>query len=73
MMNLVELISSEDETKQAPCKHGNIVIGHACYCHNPSGNAPRKCPIWRMGEEWNVKNCELFEAVGDVATPHETE
>lgn len=46
-MNLVELIA--DEQRSAPCRFGNIVEGHACYCHHPHG--PRKCPIWRaLGE-----------------------
>jgi hypothetical protein len=42
-MNLVELV--EDEQHPSPCRHGNIVDGHACYCHH--GQGPRKCPIWR--------------------------
>ena len=62
MINLVEMIVDDDETMPAPCKYGNIVIGHACYCHHESPNAPRKCPIWRNGGDWNVENCELFEA-----------
>lgn len=41
-MNLVELV--DDDQKPSPCAHGNIVVGHACYCHHPDG--PRKCPVW---------------------------
>jgi len=63
MINLMELMVDEEDTMPAPCKHGNIVLGHACYCHHESPDAPRKCPIWRNNEEWNVKNCELFEAL----------
>ena len=58
MINLVELA---EEGEQAPCKHGNIIAGHACYCHSKHKDAPRKCPIWRNGEEWTKVNCELFE------------
>lgn len=43
-MNLVELIADESEMKPSPCAYGNIVGGHACYCHHNQG--PRKCPIW---------------------------
>ena len=71
-MNLVELI--DDNQHDAPCKHGNIVDGHACYCHHPQGL--RKCPIWRnYGEhdltkwhnkgDWNKDGweggCRYFE------------
>jgi hypothetical protein len=68
-MNLVEMIA--DDQHDAPCKHGNIVDGHACYCHHESPQAPRKCPIWRnYGEHDNTKwqkgawddgKCPLFE------------
>ena len=51
-MNLVELIS--DEQHAAPCKHGNIVGGYACYCHHPASGAPRKCPIWRQYGEHDL-------------------
>ena len=61
MINLVEMMAYEDETMPAPCKHGNIVIAHACYCHHESDDAPRKCPIWRNAWEWNKDNCEFFE------------
>jgi hypothetical protein len=61
MLNLVELISDDEEMEQSPCKHGNIVTGHACYCHSEAPKAPRKCPIWRMGNEWNITNCQFFE------------
>ena len=61
MINLVEWATDENKQKPAPCSWGNIVEGHACYCHNEK--APyRKCPIWRMGYEWNRENCEFFNA-----------
>jgi hypothetical protein len=48
MLNLVELMADEDECLPAPCKWGNIVDGHACYCHKDDWKeGPRKCPIWR--------------------------
>jgi hypothetical protein len=50
MQNLVEIIGEDQH--QSPCYYGNIVDGHACYCHVQSDDAPRKCPIWRnYGEE----------------------
>ena len=46
-MNLVEMIA--DKQHQSPCKFGNIVNGHACYCHHPDGL--RKCSVWRKYAE----------------------
>ena len=47
MFNLVEMCAEQDEQYQSPCKNGNIVDRHACYCHCEDERAPRKCPIWR--------------------------
>lgn len=47
MLNLVEQLTDSEDMRMAPCRHGNIVEGHACYCHNSAKDAPRKCPIWR--------------------------
>jgi len=45
MFNVIELL---DDGEKAPCRFGNIVPGHACYCHNDQwADGPRKCPIWR--------------------------
>ena len=64
MLNLCEMMG--DDQHDAPCLYGNIVDGHACYCHSDEPEAPRKCPIWRFyGEElphWNKKECEWFTA-----------
>ena len=49
MFNLVEMCF--DEQKAAPCVHGNIVLGHACYCHADTPDTPRKCHIWRWHAE----------------------
>ena len=67
-MNIVELCT--DDQHDAPCKFGNIVDGHACYCHADSPDAPRKCPIWRNHGEhdltkwkrgpWDEGACPLF-------------
>jgi len=59
MLNLVEMVSGEEEQEEAPCKFGNIITDHACYCHNPKSGYG-KCPIWRNGEEWNKENCPVF-------------
>lgn len=63
MINLVELFADDDEQKRSPCEFGNIVIGHACYCHHESG--PRKCGVWRMRGDgpagWDEKACQLFK------------
>lgn len=57
MINLVELMVDNEEMEQAPCKFGNIVVGHSCYCHHEDG--PRKCPQWRNQEPY--EECDLFE------------
>jgi hypothetical protein len=62
MINLVEMIAYEEDVLDAPCKHGVIIAGHACYCHHESPEAPRKCPIWRNGDDWTKENCELFDS-----------
>ena len=56
MPNLVELIANDNEQEQSPCKWGNIVVGHACYCHHPDGYS--KCPQFRNGEPY--EDCELY-------------
>ena len=45
MINLVEMCCGDDESAfNQKCKHGNLVTGHAVYCHNGTWkNAPRKC------------------------------
>lgn len=62
--NLVEMAAGDDECYPAPaCRFGNIVRGHACYCHHEDG--PRKCHVWRYfgdgPEGWHKKECELME------------
>jgi len=64
MFNIVELIAEEQQ--EAPCKHGNIVVGHACYCHlDEWEEGPRKCPIYRNfgGEKskWIKREWELID------------
>lgn len=55
MLNIVELIGEAQHP--SPCRFGNIVDDHACYCHHEQG--PRKCPVWRnYGEDldkWHNK------------------
>ena len=73
-MNLVELAVDQTAQKPAPCRFGNVVEDHACYCHSTDPSAPRKCPIWRnfgtsdltkwKKGSWDDGFCPLF-----VATP----
>ena len=77
MFNFVELMT--DEQHDSPCKHGNIVDGHACYCHAPTDETPRKCPIWRdYGEHdlgkwrrgtWDEGACPFFAPNGGDELP----
>lgn len=65
MLNLLELYAENDT--QAPCKHGNIVEDHACYCHDDKWKeGPRKCPVWRnFGisdlSKWYRREWEMIE------------
>jgi hypothetical protein len=82
-MNLVEIFAGEENSHASPCGYGNIVNGHACYCHND--NCPSKCPIWRKyGEldlskwhnkgDWDELNwnggCKYFIKNKNYGTPH---
>lgn len=53
MINLVEMCTANQH--DSPCRYGNIVNGHACYCHAPVDETPRKCPIWRNYGENNIE------------------
>lgn len=54
MNGIVEAVCDTEELSQAPCTHGHIVAGHACYCHDDAWKeGPRKCPIWR---QWGVSD-----------------
>lgn len=64
MINLVELCADGSEHEKSPCVHGNIVSGHACYCHKENSSAPRKCPIWR---NYGL-NLEKWHSNGDFNT-----
>jgi hypothetical protein len=66
MFNIVEMMADEGEQQEAPCKWGNIVEGHACYCHNDAWKeGPRKCPIYRNFEldpaKWIQREWEEIE------------
>lgn len=71
MFNLVELAADGGEQVQAPCKWGNVVVGHACYCHNDAWTeGPRKCPIYRNfgldpvkwhQREWTTQRLPMFK------------
>lgn len=77
MINLVELCADAEEQQDSPCKWGNIVVGHACYCHNDSWKeGPRKCPIYRsFGREpdkwhrleWETERVLVFKGFGKDA------
>ncbi len=62
MLNLVEALADDEAMLPAPCRHGNIVEGHACYCHVEDPAAPRKCPIWR---HYGAHDASRWHAKGD--------
>lgn len=57
MFNFVEAIN---ETIPSDCEYGEIVPGHACYCHHFHEDAPRKCPLWKNGLTMNESRCKLY-------------
>ena len=66
MINLVETVAGDDEQlSNQKCKYGNLIDGHAVYCHNKNPEAPRKCRYtWYYGENEKGKqdeDCPLFE------------
>lgn len=78
MFNLVELVA--EEQTRAPCKWGNIVPGHACYCHNDAWKeGPRKCPIYRSHgiddltkwrkARWGTHVLPMFKGVDKIGRP----
>ena len=62
MISLVELC--EDENFNQSCAHGNLVDGHAVYCHNREWiDAPRKCRCtWYTGGLIKDEDCPGFKA-----------
>lgn len=59
--NIVEFVAEDQHP--SPCKHGNIVDGHACYCHADTEETGRKCHIYRaVGEsdltKWYKRDLE---------------
>jgi len=60
-----------DDMRPCPCVHGNLIPGHCVYCHHPSDETPRKCPIWseysydpadpESRKHWHRGECEFFE------------
>jgi hypothetical protein len=66
MMSLVEMVTSDDKQSfNQKCKFGNLVEGHAVYCHNEDLKAPRKCcHTWYYGNSkkgYQDEDCPLFE------------
>lgn len=71
MFNAIELIADEDEQARSPCKFGNIIVGHACYCHADHWkDGPRKCPVWRYfgidESKWHKREWPYTEEVVSV-------
>ena len=63
MINLVEMFADESEQScNQKCKFGNLVEGHAVYCHSENPDAPRKCRrTWYTGGKVKDEDCEFYE------------
>ncbi len=63
MINLVEMFADKSEQScNQKCKFGNLVEGHAVYCHSENPDAPRKCRrTWYTGGEVKDEDCEFYE------------
>lgn len=61
-LNIVEMVADESSFNQ-PCRFGNLVEGHAVYCHNDAWvDSPRKCRrTWYTGGEVRDEDCPGFE------------
>lgn len=65
-INLVEMFTDEEEQSfNQKCKFGNLVDGHAVYCHSDNPNAPRKCRrTWYYGKNekgMQDEDCPYYE------------
>ena len=62
-MNLVEIVAEgSDQSFNQSCKFGNLVCGHAVYCHSYSPDAPRKCKrTWYTGGKVKDEDCPYYE------------
>ena len=60
--NVVELLDDRQAFNQ-PCRFGNLVEGHAVYCHNHTWvDAPRKCRrTWYTGGQTRDEDCPGYE------------
>jgi len=62
-MNFVELFAEESgQSFNQPCEFGNLVSGHAVYCHCKDPEAPRKCKrTWYTGGSVKDEDCKFFK------------
>ena len=70
--NLVEVIFGDGPNFNQPCKYGNLVEGHAVYCHNDNWlDRPRKCRrTWYTGGQERDEDCEGYapnHSVGETS------
>ena len=63
MTNFVEMFADEGEQSfNQKCKFGNLVDGHAAYCHSKNEKAPKKCKrTWYTGGKVKDETCPFFE------------
>jgi hypothetical protein len=63
MINLVEIFTDKSEQScNQKCKFGNLVKGHAVYCHSENPDAPRKCRrTFYTNGEVKDEDCEFYE------------
>ena len=67
ILNLVEMVAgNEKQSFNQKCKFGNLVTGHAVYCHSENENAPRKCRrTWYYGKDekdYQDEDCPYYES-----------
>jgi hypothetical protein len=62
-MNLVEMFADENDMLfNQRCAHGNLVFGHAVYCHSDDPESPRKCRrTWYTGGAEKDEDCPFFK------------
>jgi len=72
--NLVEMFADEEEqSANQKCIFGNLVEGHAVYCHCEHEDAPIKCRrTWYTGGVELDEDCEFFELNPDFKEPTTT-
>lgn len=77
-LSLMELVTEDEQQSfNQRCRFGNLIEGHAVYCHCENPESPRKCrQTWYFGEKAKGRqdeDCKFFEANPNYKKQKESE